>query len=54
MAAAGVGGDKDEHMAERFLLMAANSGNAAAPAVWYRLAQIRKSTPYSGFEWNIC
>ena len=54
MAAAGVGGDKDEHTAERFLLMAANSGNAGAPAVWYRLAQIRKSTPYSGFEWNIC
>ena len=37
MAAAGVGGDKDEHTAERFLLMAANSGNTAAPAVWYRM-----------------
>ena len=32
-----MGGDKDEHTAERFLLMAANSGNTAAPAVWYRL-----------------
>ena len=43
MAASGVGGDKDEHAAERFLLMAADSGNSAEPAVWYRLAQLHLS-----------
>jgi hypothetical protein len=39
MAAAGIGGEKDESKAEKYLLMAADMGNASA-AVYYQLAQL--------------
>jgi len=40
MAAAGIGGGRDEAMAEKCFLFAADEANAASAVVLYRLAQL--------------
>jgi len=43
MAAAGIGGVKDEAKAEKYLIMAIDKGSAAPAAVYYHLAQLHLS-----------